>query len=204
MSKGRVLWYDPVKGHLLSVIWLSVADSVSIEFCSSFRNFLQKHLFYWFFYCRIELEGTSWNASYSTTKFNYSVKVPFYAVSELTNQMREAKSRYGKQLWEEGRTDTHNLLSSHHQHASPQTSNIMFIHVFKICKLILLERHMTRLDCQAQPRNHMYGVREKRPRNRGARHTAVSDVLRGVFHAVSDLPKNICVRLRFIAKFQVC
>ena len=42
--------------------------------------------------------SSSSNASYSTTEFDYSENVPFYAVSELTTEMQKANSRYRMQL----------------------------------------------------------------------------------------------------------
>ena len=44
--------------------------------------------------------SSSRKASYSENTFDYSVKVPFYAVSELTTEMQKANSRCGMQLSE--------------------------------------------------------------------------------------------------------
>ena len=50
---------------------------------------------------RANTTSSSWNTGHSTTEFDYSAKVPFYAVSELTTEMQKANSRYGMLLWEE-------------------------------------------------------------------------------------------------------
>ena len=47
---------------------------------------------------RASICSSSLNASYSENAFNYSVKVPFYAVSELKSEMQKTNSRYGMQL----------------------------------------------------------------------------------------------------------
>ena len=47
---------------------------------------------------RASTHSSSLNASYSYNAFDYSVKVPFYAVSELKSEMQKTNSRYGMQL----------------------------------------------------------------------------------------------------------